>query len=461
MTLEMHAELVSVAEEMILDALRDAPLIPFHRAYVGVSVSQGWAKEDHALEESVDRAIFEQACECVNARLPSVEAKPHNFMNSDRFWGVHMSPRPGREWVDVLRELHGPAISDPAHVLTYSATQILERVESGEFTRGFVSEQSVRWRTRCFGYKGYEATLKELEAKRGLKLTVERKADAKAKRHRVLLKFKIVERTHTPIRCPRALNPVFNYKGEPAGLDLAVRRFIQDQLLQMRPPGTEVVRLWAFDSLRAFHGSFPGFGDDLSRYSERLSDTLRRCVVHPEVSMYWDLGCGSMIWQVGCQAKRPWAEILSEVEADRNAPDVGETYGLSAEAANLLRWVLDQPRSSLLMGCTPLVEEAVRARTLRLGEEWPSDNLAALIEVLCDEVTAQTPYVLKPVSWKTPHWGGRVDTRVRLTKTRNPGDVTNLVLRWLEARGVRRSADEVRLALESLSHGGSENREGE
>jgi hypothetical protein len=92
---------------------------------------------------------------------------------------------------------------------------------------------------------------------------------------------------------------------------------------------------------------------------------------------------------------------------------------------------------------------------LRLGEEWPSDNLAALIEVLCDEVTTQTPYVLKPVGWKTPYWGGRVDTRVRLTKARAPTDVTDLVLRWLDARGVRRSAGEVRQALEKLSDDGA------
>jgi hypothetical protein len=385
-----------------------------------------------------------------------VEAKPHTFMNSAGFWGVHLSPRSGREWVDVLRELHGPGVGDPARVLTYSATQMLERVKSGEFTRGFLSEQSVRQRTRCFGYKGYDATLRELEAKRGLKLTVERKEDAKAKRHRVLLKFRIVERMSEPICCPRAPNPVFRYEGERAGLDLAFRRFIQDQLLQMRPQATEAARLWAFDSLHAFRASFPGWGNDVSKYSERLSDLLRRCVVHPDVSLYWDLGYHSMIWDAGFQAKRPWAEVLSEIEADRNAPDVGERYGLSAEAANLLRWVLDQPKTSLLMGCTPVVEEAIRDRKLRLGEEWPSDNLAALIEVLCDEVTAQTPYVLKPVGWKSPYWGGRVDTRVRLTKARAPADVTDLVLRWLEARGVRHSAGYVRQALEKLSDGGAE-----
>ncbi len=462
MSPEKRAELVGVAEEMLLDVLRDEPLIPFHKEHLGQCVHRGWAKskaEDEALGEADDRAIFEEACERVNARLPSVEAKPHTFMNSDDFWGVHLTLRPDREWVDVLRELYGPEVKDPAAVLTPSATQILERVESGEFTRGFLSEQSVRQRTRCFGYQGYRGAVEELQVKRGLKLEVEQKEDSKAKRHRMLLKFRVVERGTGSLRCPDALNPLFRYEGERAGLDLAFRRFIQQQLLQIQPQGAERVRLWAFDSLKAFRGCFPGWGADATKYSDRLSDLLRRCVVHPDVPLYWDLGYHAMIWEVGCGVKRPWKEVLPGMKVAMDEPDVGERYGLSTEAANLLRWVLAQPKDSLLMGCTPVVEEAIRERKLRLGEEWPSDNLAALIEVLCDEITAQTPYVLKPVGWKTPYWGGRVDTKVRLTKARAPADVTDLVLRWLEARGVRRSAGEVRQALEKLSDDGAESGE--
>jgi hypothetical protein len=93
--------------------------------------------------------------------------------------------------------------------------------------------------------------------------------------------------------------------------------------------------------------------------------------------------------------------VLPEIERSLAERDVGEQHVLSAAAANLLRWVRNQPTDKFLLGCTPVVEDAIRSRELRLGAEWPRENLPALVEVLCDEVTRNTPFTLKRVGWKS------------------------------------------------------------
>ena len=148
---------------------------------------------------------------------------------------------------------------------------------------------------------------------------------------------------------------------------------------------------------------------------------------------------------------RPWLEVLPEIKASLAQPDAINGYGLSAEAANLLRWVLEQPKTARLLGCSPLVEEAIRKNEVRLGAEWPSENLPVLIDLLCEEVSRRTPFNLKPIPWKTGFSG--MDTRVRITEGRAPGgDVTDAVLRWLDGKGVARTRDEVQQALEKLLH---------
>jgi hypothetical protein len=453
MSPDKQTELVGVAEEMLLDVIRDESLIPFHKEYLGQYVCLGWAKSKAGgedLSEAVNRANFVEACQRVNARFLSFEAKPHNFMNSDSFWGVHLSPRPDQEWVDVLREVHGTTAGDPARVLTYSATQMMERVESGEFTRGFLSEQSVRHRIRRFGYRGFDDVIRELEVKCGLKLGVEKKLDTKAKYRRQMLKFRVVSRSDVPPSlCPQAPNPVFRYSGEPAGVHLAFKRFLQQQLIELGSTGVESLRLWAFDSWKSYWRCFPDRGNGEGKYPNGLGDLLQGCVVHPKVKLEWNLGGHDYVWTVNCSVSRPWSAVLAEIQGALAEPDVIAKYGLSAEAANLLRWVFDQPKASLLLGCTPILEDAIRKNQVRLSDEWPAENLPALIDLLCDEVTRRTPFNLKPIPWKTTYSGTQTRVRVTGANTSKP-DIVDQVSDWLGSKGVERSRTEVRDALERL-----------
>ena len=181
MTPEARAELVLVAEERICDVVRNEPLIAFHREDLSQHFDKTWGKrvigKDQYLADADQRAIVQEAADRLNQRYPSMRATPRSFSNSNSFWGVDVSPSPECEWSDVLRELHSPTAGDPLRVLTYSGEQMLERVESGEFTRGFVSELSVRQRIRHFGYHDLNVIQRELEVKRGVKVEIEKKLD--------------------------------------------------------------------------------------------------------------------------------------------------------------------------------------------------------------------------------------------------------------------------------------------
>lgn len=454
MTPEARAELVLVAEERICDVVRNEPLIAFHREDLSQHFDKTWGKsvigKDQYLADADQRAIVQEAADRLNQRYPSMRATPKSFSNSDSFWGVEVSPCPECEWSDVLRELHAGTIGDPLRVLTYSGEQMLERVDSGEFTRGFVSELSVRQRIRHFGYHDLNAIQRELEVKRGVKVEIEKKLDPNAKRHRQLMKFRVVSRTEEPPPlCPAAPNPVFRYSGDAAGVHLAFKHFLQEQLIALNPADSAGLRLWAFDSWASYWRCFPDQGKDEGEYPNSLHDLLQGCVVHPDVSLGWRLGYHDYVWTVGCSSSRPWSEVLPEIQQAVVEPDVIERYGLSAEAANLLRWVRGLPKSALLLGCTPIVEEAIREKKVRLGDGWPSDNLPALIDLLCEEVTRQTPFDLRPVPWKSNYSG--FQTRVRVTKASKPEpDIIKQVAVWLRTKGVERSDTEIQEVLDRL-----------
>jgi hypothetical protein len=448
---ETRAELVNLASELIVDTVRDEPLIAFHRREIGHPFPDRWGKGDPAeaaLTLAEAFSVVQEASELVQSRYPSMQVEVKSVENN-YFWGVDVSPRPGRDWVDVLGDIHGSSEPDPARVLTHSARELAERIDSGEFTKGFLSELSVRHRIRCYGYSRIDQILRELDVKLGLKLKIETKDDKTAKRQRRLMKFHVIARANEPPPlCPPAPNPVFHYTGEPAGVFLAFKHFIQKQLLELRPIGAGSQILWAIASLKTYWHCFPDYGEGPGKHSYGLGALLKGCVPHPDVILKPNLGYHEYVWTVNCEPKRPWAEILPEVEAMLAEPDVAGSYGLSAEAANLLRWARGQPKGSLQLGCTPIVEEAIRDDELRLGAEWPKENLPALVEILCDEVTSRTPFQLKPIRWISHR---EEQTRVRIAEAPTTERATAaMVSTWLHAQGIRRSSQEIEQALEQL-----------
>lgn len=401
MNAKQREELVELAAEIILDSVRNQSQLPFHRKSINHSFSPKWFKgvaDEEAVSEREQVAIARDAVLRLAQRCPSLLVTLDS--DEEQLSGATLSHQPDREWLDVLREIYGPEEPDPARVLSYSASELFSRVKSGELTKHFLPELSVKHRLRCFGWNGFNDVIRELELKCGLKLQVETKDETSGKRRRRLMKFAVVaEASSPPPLCPVAPNPVFHYRGPPAGVHHAFLRFLQQQLLELKPHGTDPLSLWAFDSLREYWRCQPDCGKEDGTDQVQLAGLLDGCVVHPDVKLRVNFEYHAYAWTVHCETKRSWEGVLPEIERRLAERDVGEQYALSAEAASLLRWVRNQPTDKLLLGCTPVVEDAIRSRELKLGAEWPRENLPALVEVLCDEVTRTTPFTLRRVKW--------------------------------------------------------------
>lgn len=451
MNTEQREELVALAVEIILDAVRHEPWVPFHLKTIYHRIPPKWftgVTDGEAVATREQIAIMQDAATRLADLCPSLAVELPSPDN-DQLYAVFLSHSAGHEWLDVLRYVHGPGVPDVARVLSFSASELLTRVKSGELTRGFISELSVRHRLRCFGWNQIEKVIEELARKRGLELRVETKDDTSAKRTRRLQRFHVVSESETPPPlCPDAPNPVFRYQGARAGVHLAFSRFVQRQLLELKPQGTEQQPLWAFSSLREYWRCQPDCGETDGKYPIQLSGLLNGCVVHPDVTLSVDFGNHTYAWTAHCETKRPWSEVLPEIGRRLEERDVGEQYGLGAEAANLLRWVRNQPTDEFLLGCTPVVDEAIKDHELRLGAEWPAENLSSLLEVLCEEVTRKTPFVLKRVRWKSY---SQEESRIHVsTNALTELSVIVQVQGWLQSLGVIKPQAEVAAALDSL-----------
>jgi hypothetical protein len=452
MNAEQRDELVELAAEIILDAVRNEPRLPFHRESLSQRFSSKWfsgVADEEGVSGREQAAIARDAVKRLAQRCPSLFVSLGS--GEEGLSGASLKHQPDREWLDVLREIYGPAEADPARVLSYSASELFSRVKSGELADHFVPELSLKHRLRCFGWNGFNDVVQELELKRGLKLRTETKDETTGERRRRLVKFVVVAETDSPPPlCPAAPNPVFRYQGPAAGVHHAFLRFVQQQLLELKPRGTEPLVLWAFDSLREWWRCQPDCREKGS-YQVQLAGLLEGCVVHPDVKLRVNFGHHAYAWTVHCESKRPWDEVLTEIERRLAERDVGEQYALGVEAASLLRWIRNQPTDKFLLGCTPVVEDAIRSRELRLGAEWPRENLPALVEVLCDEVTRKTPFTLKRVGWKSYS-----EEQSRIHVSQNvPTDMMVIaqVQVWLGAQGIARQQTEIAEALNRLRQG--------
>lgn len=241
MNAKQREELVELAAEIILDAVRNESQLPFHRKSIHRRFSSKWFKgvaEEAVVSEREQVAIAQDAVKRLTQRCPSLLVTLGS--DEEELSGATLSHQPDREWLDVLREIYGPKEPDPARVLSYSASELLSRGKNGELTEHFVPELSVKHRLRCFGWNGFNDVVRELELKRGLKLRIEIKDETSGKRRRRLMKFIVVaESSSPPPLCPTAPNPIFRYQGPSAGVHHAFLRFVQRQLAPWGESGYE------------------------------------------------------------------------------------------------------------------------------------------------------------------------------------------------------------------------------
>jgi len=208
-------QLVQLGSKLLIDQIKNEPLINFRKESIGQSFSDNWTRRIIPIEEFRE---YENAFRDDMQAFAIANFKAIRFVEKEYFGGgySHLAVKPadGFEWSDVLQEIYGPNEKDPLRVLSTSGALLFEKIGNREFTAGWISERSARCSSRIMGYRGFESFIEELLVKRGLKLSFETKPDQNSKFRRTLIRFKVLERARNlPPLCPPAPNPRFDYSG--------------------------------------------------------------------------------------------------------------------------------------------------------------------------------------------------------------------------------------------------------
>jgi hypothetical protein len=410
---DLWAKSVEEAEDIVKEVVRRQPLLPFHKNEVGQNHDSRRLKEilglPEAPAETVKRA-FEEAGARAKHACPGLEVSPHTVGDSE-VCGVRLCMGRTGEWSDVLQYAHGKPANEAIKVLSPPAAELLERIQSGELTEQFRSEASVRSRIRLFSYTpSFDDIFHEIHLKQGVEISVEEKGD-KWKRREHLLKFSAKPAAAAvPLETP--LNPVFDLSKDDLKNRRIFRRWFHRILMDAPFTGSDLRFIWRISTRAEFFRCFPGLASDTTIHAGPISGLVATLRDNGFFGIGWDWGDKSCEWTVSVRPKPTWEETKAKLGEEEKRPTAEAQFGLTSEAADLFDWVRTLEFRTLKFGLSPDIEKSLREDRLSLGGSW-GENLRVVLDLLCEEITERTPYVLRVVEW-TEQYSKGLRIRVRL-----------------------------------------------
>ncbi len=400
-----------VARGLVKDAIREHPLILFHTGRLFSRLPA------HTRELLGNAGMpLARAKEFIEAVLAEARQECPGFKASvrDEVTALDFELAGSVEWTDVLRYVHGSEATSAGRILSPAAEELLNRTEAGEFD-AFLSELKVRRRIRYFGWTRLEDLVAEIRLKQGIALLFE-EADRTWNKRQHLVRFEVQERglLESP---PTGLNPVLP---EPPGPRLTHRVF-QGWFLRLLAEaplaGSETINLWCLSTRAEFARCFrlEKLGADLE--TGFLTELMAPMRTRTEFQIGWNLSDRSPVWTVQVKPAVSWEKTKTELKAVLGRPTPEEEFRLSSEAAVLFEWVQAMGEAKLERGLTPEIEQAIEKKQLLLTSPWSKRNFRLFVTLLCEEISAKTPVVLKPVDWfreQGPFDREEVFTRLRV-----------------------------------------------
>mgnify|MGYP001258160766 CR=1 FL=1 len=130
------------------------------------------------------------------------------------------------------------------------------------------------------------------------------------------------------------------------------------------------------------------------------------------LKLSYDLSRHAFEWWVAIHPSLDWASARKAIAEDLARPSYEQRFGLSYDAARLLEWIDSRKPDEMLGNWTPVVEPRIESE-IGFTNDWPTENIAALIQMLVDEINAKTGYELSLQPWKEH---GEVHTRIKVAK---------------------------------------------
>ncbi len=381
--------------EFVKDTIRGRSVIPFHEQSLWQSFPK-WVEEQMGIpraEAERFRAAATDALTAVEAECPGLRIRLR-----DDLWGIDLSITGTAEWANVVSYAHGASAEEAVRHLSPPATELLERIESGELVDEFRSELSVRHRIRYFGYSRFPELIDEIRTKRGVEIAMEEQGDKwQQRKHR--MKFRILSR-HDPSAPPGGYNPVVAISGGRGISRREFRRWYTQLLVDSPYSGPHPEILWSIRSRAEFFRCFPDADPTKPISAHTLVKLLQPLRAHRLFKIGWDFGSKSSTWSVTVGPAKSWEETRAGLQEELARPSPETQFGLSAQAAALFEWIQDLAPDGLEWDLTPTVEKGVESQALLLDCPWARENFRLFIQILCEEISERTPVVVQPVDWR-------------------------------------------------------------
>jgi hypothetical protein len=129
-------------------------------------------------------------------------------------------------------------------------------------------------------------------------------------------------------------------------------------------------------------------------------------------------------WTYVCVPKdgMTWHEVATSIQKTRALPPLSERYGISAEAAALVKWFTTLRSKEWLGNLTPSLEENLKHR-IGITADWNERNLAIYFSMLAEEISDRTEWKVTVHPWS----GGWGNPTHRLLVKRKPAAVEEVV----------------------------------
>ncbi len=416
---ELVTEIRTRARAAILTWLREQADFVFWHPFEQIASSEyqwlrflGYSYRDHLDAASVVKVLTRESPFPFHSFEASWVAdgryQPHLLVNL----------MPEAEWTDAVAEawdgMERPphALSDPAHRLLSWA---MEPAHQNQWI-----EKGALGRQACL--RGTSWTIEFL-------VTHLKEARTKAVPNlRFETKETLVCVSFGPLQAPAPAAAEFGPLNPVCPVDL--RRVVYAELDRFRealynwilaadlPTDQRCLVVWRFQDRTTFRRCFPQWEPEDWKVSDLTTFLSETGIEH---GLVWGYSFQDPDpWEYICAPKEGWTweRVKKSIQVARSGPSLASRYGISKDAAALLRWFTSLHPEKWFGAMTPLVEKHWETG-IGIATDWNRENLGAFLTMLAEELTEKTEWRVRVQPWNV----GWQQNGHRLVVRKKPTDI--------------------------------------
>jgi hypothetical protein len=421
---ELVAEVRTRASAAIVSWLRERPEFIFWHSYEQLAFTDhqwlrfvGYGRRDALDAASVVRVL--------------VRESPFRFQHFEAKWigetGYYtrlvVTLKPASEWSDVLGEVW-QGEQPPPFGLSQPGQKLLQWLQDPRHQDQWVERMTVG---RQAGLRGTSWTaelitthLKEIQRKAAPAL----KWESRETDFRISLSESSVSGT-APLSSAGPLNPVLPVDVKEVTF-AEMERFrvaLYDWVLVAElPDDNRELLIWRIDTRATLHRCFSLWEPNRWEISD-LTGFLSEVGV--EHGLLWGYSFQDPEpWTYVCVPKDGWTwqRVKESIHSSRSGPSLAERYGLSTDAAAVLRWFTTLRPKEWRGAMTPTVEKHLKTR-IGIEPDWDAQNFGVFLRMLAEELTEKTEWRVRIEPWR----GGYGGDGHRLIVRRKPNEFDTAV----------------------------------